>query len=882
MRLLQNCLCGFLIILITLPSVYAEIKGKLAGKVINQDTGQPMTEVEITLMDTPIKVLTDKTGQYFILNITPGFYDVRAFYLGFVPVVVQEVFISVDHTTRVNFQLSSTIIELGKDVTHHKGKPLIKKNETLSTYEIGSAELSRQPIENFWQLIKYLPGISFDARNRYHVRGGRSNEILFTVDDLPFNEPFQNRLAGDILTNDIHQFIFKSGAFSAEYGPAASAVLQVLNPEIPPKYSGNIAFQTGDVLTTHASIFTEEIKTFAALNNSQIEGKLSGPFPKYLSDKLSFTFSTRYWDDKGYLYGEDKFTTEGDLNNNSPAYTSLNPFRHFTLNFQLNYLIKPNLSLRYFSNYQDQKWQEYASLADHRWRFIPDARNWHYNQGNCHFLKLSHQLSLKNYYTFSLGYLWNKYATHAFAQTNAPEYRWSGWLLTDSMGEFYHAGTDNFRMSENSNTLTAKLDFTRQIGHHHLLRSGFDFKRHDITVHEYHVEVDRPDYDDNRDGVPGNIAANPDSLDDAYRHQPLEFALYLQDKLEWEPVVLNVGLRLDYFAPDAEFKTGWWHTTSDSLQTASNKFKISPRLSVAYNISDQGKLFASYGHFYQAPPYWGLYSNAYYRLYTSQYLPQFGNSDLELQKTISYEIGIEHLISPSFAASIKWFYRDFRNMMGRQLYLTPNGQLYAAVWDATDFGFTQGAIIQVTKKFSETITLDLDYTYQHTKTNNPEPYPEQKVALPTAESRSYSMLYLAEWDQPHCFQAHFNWAKPENWGITCHSRIASGYPFTSHSYDPVKDTAKYNSSRGSLQIDFDVYAFKDFRIWLGAKKTILRLELKIYNLLDRLNEKTVWPSSGKSDRPIELFQSGMSQDWMTRPFWYSKPREILVGFRYQF
>ena len=83
------------------------------GQVYDRDLNAPMPDVEIALLDSPFKTYTDSSGCFFIINIPPGIYDVKALYLGYVPAVSRRIPIYIDETAIVNFKLSSTIIELG-------------------------------------------------------------------------------------------------------------------------------------------------------------------------------------------------------------------------------------------------------------------------------------------------------------------------------------------------------------------------------------------------------------------------------------------------------------------------------------------------------------------------------------------------------------------------------------------------------------------------------------------------------------------------------------------------------------------------------------------------------------------------------------------------
>ncbi len=882
MNFVPRSIASAMLVLLLVTTLHSDTKGKIAGKVMHQDTGAPLADVEIRVLNTDLKTVTDGSGQYFILNLSPGIYSVQAFYLGYVPVIMQDVTVSAEYTTFVNFSLSATIIELGKAFSYSQEQPVIWKNETISTGRFSPPALGLRPMENVAQLLRYLPEIQSDPAGNFHIRGGRTHEMYFEIDGIPQNEPFMNRLTQDVLLPELHEVLVKTGAFEAEYGNASSGTLQMITRPLPQNYTGWLGFQTGDRLSFHSDIFTKEIKAFTGFDDWQIQAHFGGPVPKIKNKRLLFACNTRFWNDAGYLYGEDKYTTRGELKSDPLALVALNSQPRFDLTFNLEYTFRPNLTLAYKSYYQHQQWQTYNTVADHRQRYLADGKLWYYNQTNSHFLKLSHQLSRRVYYTLTTGYRWYKHWKQAFAEIDNPDYVWSGLKLLDLQDEFYTSGSDNYRYRENTNTLLTRFDLTAQLGFRHLVRTGLEYQHTDLSFHQYYLEPDRLDRDDNRDGLNGNVTANPDSLNDQYRQQPWKLGFYLQDKIEWQTVALNFGVRLDYFAAKAARVNTDWYPQADSTRLVPGKFTVSPRLSLGYNISEKGKFFANYGYFYQLPPLWALYSNAAPEFYTTRYLTQVGNPDLTPQQTISYEIGMEQQLPSQFFTRIKWFYRDFRNLLGRKIWVTPNGQIPYTVWSNTDFGFAQGMLIWIKKQFTKKMNLELDYIYQHTKMNSSEPDLADKITKAWFQKRATTLLYLADWEQPHIFQLHFYWSQPASWGLALHARIASGYPYTQQALDHLKDTAGYNSSQGPTQIDLDFSGFKTFPIWIGTHQTQLSFELKIYNLLDRLNEKIVWPSSGKSDRPTTTLPNRMSSAWMTRPFWYTPPREILLGMRYYF
>jgi hypothetical protein len=94
------------------------------------------------LVELATGAATDLEGDYFILNIPPGSYSVRASLIGFRSVTQTNVEVSSNHTTEINFKLEETIIEIGEDVIITAERPLIEKDATSTRHYVSAEEIS--------------------------------------------------------------------------------------------------------------------------------------------------------------------------------------------------------------------------------------------------------------------------------------------------------------------------------------------------------------------------------------------------------------------------------------------------------------------------------------------------------------------------------------------------------------------------------------------------------------------------------------------------------------------------------------------------------------------------------------------------------------------
>ena len=859
------------LLIMTFSNGFAGTTGKIKGKVVDDKTGEPLPGVNVLIVGTTMGAATDVHGNYFILNVPPGTYKLRAMMVGYSPREVTNVKVYTDLTTEINFRLSSTVIQ-GQEVTVVAQRPMIQRDATASAAVVTAEDMAVAPVENFRDMMATKAGVSVDAGGALHIRGGRSGEIAYMVDGIANVNPFSNGLGVDVATNAIEEMSVITGSFNAEYGQAMSGVINIVTKSGGDHYTGNLSLQSGDMVTRHKDTFLN-IDQIDPLNTAEARLSLGGPIP-LLSKNHGFYVSGRYFNDKGYLYGIRLHNpTDGvdSIRTGDGAIVPMNP--NFLVNGQAKYSwrITPALRFQLNSIAEYRKWQNYS----HYRKYVPDGRLWHYKTSHRESAKITHQISSRTFYNLIGAYLYYNYQYYAFKDPKDPRYVWSGYRRQDNNYEFYTGGTDNGRMYRDAKTLNLKFDLTSQINKANEVKTGFDVKRHELYQHDWTVLPDRPGYDDNNDGIPGDIIDGSGAYNNEYTHHPVEASVYLQDKIELRDMVINAGLRYDYFQPDGVVPKNPRDPQNSPKVKASAKSQLSPRFSLAFPITDKGKLFFSYGHFFQIPPFYRLYHNPDFEVLPGVIKSDIGNANLKPEKTVSYEVGFEQEISPGVALYIKSYYKDIRNLLGQRIYILPGGSDSYALFINRDFGYVKGVNISLDKRFSNFFSANIDYTYQVAKGNESDP---------TRTRRNYRLsieqlkrVVPLSWDQTHALRINTNIANPGKWGISVIGRIESGYPYTPKATNEIVRIADENSGRKPPIINFDLNAYRDFKIGLGGANLVYELYVKVYNLFDRKNELYVWDSTGRAGYSMERFGGKTTKDWALRPNWYSKPRQIFVG-----
>jgi len=177
--MVKYCTIILLLAFFLIPGIgIAQTTGKIAGAVVDANTGEPLIGVNVIIKDTDFGGATDVDGEFYILNIHPGAYTIEARYIGYATTVMQDVQVSVNRTARISFKMEPSVID-GEEVTITADRVSIKKDQTNSIRNVSSDEISVLPVESISAIVAMQPGV---VNN--HFRGGRSNEAAYMIDGV--------------------------------------------------------------------------------------------------------------------------------------------------------------------------------------------------------------------------------------------------------------------------------------------------------------------------------------------------------------------------------------------------------------------------------------------------------------------------------------------------------------------------------------------------------------------------------------------------------------------------------------------------------------------------------------------------------------------------
>lgn len=154
----------------------------------------------------------------------------------------------------------------------------------------------------------------------------------------------------------------------------------------------------------------------------------------------------------------------------------------------------------------------------------------------------------------------------------------------------------------------------------------------------------------------------------AWDRLPVRGAVYGQSKLEFQGMIANLGLRLDYFNAGGDWFdfdpfTGAFAAAAASVRdslleevSTEHIFNLSPRLGVSFPVTTFSKLYFNYGHFRSLPDPNDLFL---FRTFSETgQVARVANPNNPLPKTRAYELGYEHSLLNQFLIRLAGYYKD--------------------------------------------------------------------------------------------------------------------------------------------------------------------------------------------------------------------------------
>ena len=709
MRLLQ---C---VIAITLSTVLltAGQTGKIAGRVTDSGSGEPLVGCNVLISGTSSGAATDANGEYFIINLDPGSYDVEFSMIGYASYTSEGVSVNIDVTTPVDAALTTEAVELaGVSVTAER--PAIENTLTSSKQIVSGDMMAAMAITDVNDVVKTLPGVT-EFGGELHIRGGRSGEEMYLVDGASVTNAVFGGNVIPVNPSMVGELQLITGTFNAEYGQAMSGLFNTVLREPTPGFHASLGFRTslnqghftadkGDFQGLPVYAEAEIMSVVDATGNytTAVEGtdytKVSTYGDKktimdfsagFGGDPYGAYFSLRTLDDPGRLPGlaNDLMSMQAKVNYQLGGNLKLSAE---TMIISRNSFYDPTYDAERMDAGMDV-WQwvmaldQYPRTEENTTQFGITANYVMSSSTNIN-VRLDMMMSTQEDGAKSsdgkfVDFVNNKQVTanSMYNGAEGPNHTKvmehgaaaNAWYSLENVYGHY--------FKSEATTTTIGVHATNQYNNRHLLKAGFDYRMYNIDRSGHDVWYGR---------TLGFTEANPrlqqNSFGDA---KPTEIAAYVQDQMEFSDMILNLGLRFDGF--NAGSDKGNWATDTDDMaadqalnpfdpskrKATEMKTQISPRLGVSFPLGDDMAFRYSYGSFFERPQLYRLLNNHMAQMdggTESGFFIYLGNANLDPKKTSKYEMGLQYSVSDNLKLDVAGYYKDISNLAASQeVYAVP-------------------------------------------------------------------------------------------------------------------------------------------------------------------------------------------------------------------
>ncbi len=871
--------------------------GKITGVVLDAQSGEPLPFVNVVIVGTTFGAATDQNGHFVILNIPPGVYSVKASMVGYSSQTIEEVAVRADLTTKLTFKLSVKSVSLSSVVVKAK-KNLIIKDETSSTAIVDSKTLTELPVATFQDMLGLQAGWVRSSNGDIHARGGRGGEVVFLIDGVPDRNPLSGGYSDQLDKYAIQEMQTITGGFNAEYGQALSGVVNIITKDGSNKYKGRLEYESdqlnpspyrkADALAYDQYGLDEEGHIVQRTNNEGTELKYNYPSAyrkQSLKDTPSFgpeipilgQFSLVFSGPMP-LYKKLKFFSTAKYRNFlSPMPWGYDKSRQF--NIKLSYHLNKNIKLSYYFHRNYRLYKPYS----HAWKYLPqgyeDRKRFSWKDK----ISVNHVLSDKTFYDASFSYNRDYYNRFTFGKyavfTPDGKLISSNYLRRNNNTPPFWTNADNGIYVRNMvKNLMFKLDITSQMNKYNLVKTGVEIQK--LVMSRLRFQEPYPS------GFHGY---------ENYTKHPLELAVYVQDKLEFNSFIINAGVRFDYSYVD---DTQWIDERKPAGYIDSNnvwvpygeiktkpKMQISPRLGISFPITDKTVFYSSYGHFFQLPNYVDMYNLRDPTLDRAI----IGNPGAKPQKTVAYEFGVKQQIGNFYSINLDVYYKDITNLLGSKYYAVFPYEY--TIFTNSDYGQVKGFEISVSKVSSDYWYANINYTFSIAKGNESDPregYNNYRRANAVLRPKE---VFPLNFDRRHVFNAVLGLNFPDKFGfsimglyplantdITFVFQAQSGLPYTPTPTEEAEGLiVPKNSARMPSTNQLDLRVSRIIRL---AESLKLTLFLSVKNLFDTINAIHVWRTTGDPWNAGPT--SSRSLDRQRNPANVGTRRTVQLGVRLDF
>jgi len=782
---------------------FSAFYGSIKGSVTGDD--QTLVGVNIIVKDTPRGAVSDSDGRFYIDRLPIGKYTLTFHMIGYGSVQLEDVQVLPDHVTNVTINLKSSIIE-GDVVIVSSERPLIQPDITSSEHIFDQSSIRELPIYKVDEIIQLVPGVTLDG----HIRGGKQTEIGYYLDGVSVRDQVTGINRAHLPVSALEVITVQTGGFSAEYGNSMSGVVSV-NTKRP-----------GDSLEFNALVRYDGLPEWEKDNELLTSLVASNTFGKYsvlVASEYNQT-DTRFWQEMQPVFGKG-------FNQSLSNFVKIERLFSTKLRSQVS-----------LSTY-------HAESRDYNFR-------WRYNlAGLPPYQEDSYSLSFQNTITSNehmfheINYNFTEIRDQ-LGEGSAPDSIQSTDLYQYQLPYYY------FITSGSQLTWADNVQQIHQLDLKTKLNIGLHHFKFGLNTHWYAIDKQEDRWEPQLSfwGKP-LVTEPPLNYANKYEYSPVQFAAFIEDKIDKDYIIVNVGLRADYFDPSAEYpeysgyldSLGIYRQNLIGWKVSEPLKSLSPRIGISVQLTETSWAYANYGHFSQIPLFDLLYTGLG-NITQSEQPVLLGNPALEQERTVAYEFGLKTALTEDLVFQTTFFMKDITNMIDTRTFLASDSKSLQdgfAQYVNLPQGRSRGLEVSMDRRYSNYFSAKLHYTLMSAK----------GTSSSYGEVLNYSIWgfnppseeYYLSWDQRHTINSTIILGSPNKLNLAVIWQYHSARPYT---YYPSRngwlaaDDAPLEPNNARMKSYFNTDLRLNFKMVLFNNYEIEGFG-DVKNLFDRQN--VLWMSS---------------------------------------
>jgi len=902
------------LLLLSASILSAQTAGKVSGVVKDQDTGEPLVGANVVVVGTTMGAATDPDGSFFIINVPPGKYEIESSILGYQRVRQRDVIVNSGRTTTLNFLLKASAL-IQQEVIIQATRPDVQPEKTSTSTVIRPEDVqSLAGMRDIGDVI----GLAADVTDG-HFRGGRANEEYYTLQGMGIVNPYDATAAFRPILSAVEEVEVITSGFGAQYGNAQSGVVNITMKEgKADKWSSRFEVRAR----------APGLKYFGP----SVYDQNAQPYLQKLADMNFWKYGDASTGDKAIVgwtpsaYGGDstvmlqisqalwKSATARDLNSkywksqvdysvegasggplasgvtmflalrsavDNPIVQTEEPNKQYQLMGNVVFDLGAGAALRLSGGYQF----EFDNVLGggtgfYQWVWDRILGISYRERTNAQFgARFTKAISPRTFYEIKLNTLrtTNRLGTSPYYDviTDAVRNMETGTaIITRAMNfmfyqnmtgkTFFYLG-NNLSSFNDQKTTTISLDasITSQVTNSHLVNGGLQANYYSLNVNDI-----------------ASIASKGSIRNTKFSGTPYELGLYLQDKMEFEGMIANVGIRWDVWNSNNSYYTDQFDPfvvrdeagnptlNYDAELAPKTKAKpigrLQPRVGVSFPVSISTVFHLNYGTFMQRPSFQNV-------LGVNQKMPpppsppavfSLGNPRLQPQVTNQYDIGVMQGLGQGFTLDVSGYYRDIKDLIEQAVFTNlSTGTSYFSYFNR-DYADVRGFRIQLSNRRGA-VTGSVNYQFSVatgksasasnapiaiTKNLSGEVSTDAVSKVPVKDvllnfDRTHNLIVtLAYITSDRSGPEVFGVYPFDNLVVSANSFARSGRPYTSP--DNANDV---NGLRSPAEYNTNLRVAKTLRNFLGMPAT---LYLEVFNIFNQkiYNYNYLFSTANKIDQ----------------------------------